>query len=53
MTADGEGQGHYTCDVKTKDGHWYRTNDNEAPIKISRRNISRKCAVMLYSKVRS
>ena len=32
MTIDGEGQGHYTCDVKSIDGHWYKTNDNTIPI---------------------
>ena len=51
MTTDGEGQGHYTCDVKTTGGHWYRTNDNEAPVKITSRKLSKKCAVVLYSKI--
>ena len=51
MTADGEGRGHYTCDVKTTSGHWYRTNDNEPPVKISNKNLSKKCAVVLYSKI--
>ena len=51
MTADGEGRGHYTCDVRTVGGHWYRTNDNEAPVRISRRKLSKKCTVVLYSKI--
>ena len=53
MTDDGEGRGHYTCDIKTKGGHWYRTNDNEAPFRISNRKLSKKCAVVLYSKIES
>ena len=51
MTNDGEGQGHYTCDVKTKNGQWYRTNDNEVPVQITKRKLSKKCAVVLYSKI--
>ena len=51
MTTDGEGQGHYTCDVKTPDGHWFTTNDNETPIQITKRKLSKKCIVILYSKV--
>ena len=51
MTSDGEGQGHYTCDVQAKDGHWYRTDDNEAPVQISERLLSKKCTVVLYSKI--
>ena len=51
MTSDGEGQGHYTCDVRTKDGQWYKTNDNEVPVKITKRKLSKKCAVVLYSKI--
>ena len=53
MTTDGEGQGHYTCDVKTKDGRWYRTNDNKVPVLVNERNLSKKCVVVLYSKVDS
>ena len=52
MTADGEGQGHYTCDVKTKDGSWYRTNDNKIPSQISRNNLSKRSVVVLYSKIK-
>ena len=51
MTNDGEGQGHYTCDVKTNNGQWYRTNDNEVPVQITKRKLSKKCAVVLYSKI--
>ena len=53
MTTDGEGQGHYTCDVRTKDGRWYKTNDNEVPITISKRKLSKYGAVVLYSKINS
>ena len=46
MTADGEGQGHYTCDVKTKHDLWYRTSDNQTPTKISRANLSKRCSTV-------
>ena len=42
MTTDGEGQGHYRCDVKTKDGQWYKTNDNKVPVAVTKRNLSKK-----------
>ena len=51
MTTDGEGQGHYTCDVKTPDGHWFTTNDNETPIHITKRKLSKKSIVILYSRI--
>ena len=53
MTIDGEGQGHYTCYVKSIDGHWYKTNDNTVPIPISKRKLSKDCAIVLYSKINS
>ena len=52
MTRDGEGQGHYVCDVKwTKSKQWFRTNDNEKPFPISQENVSKNCAVVLYKKI--
>ena len=45
MTSDGEGQGHY------KDNHWYRTNDNKSPAKISQEYVSKKSVVVLYKKI--
>ena len=50
MTSDGEGQGHYICDVKTKDNYWFRTNDNQLPVHISQNNVSKKSVVVLYRK---
>ena len=50
MTRDGEGQGHYICDVKAKDNQWYKTNDNDSPVQISRQHVSKKSAVVLYRK---
>ena len=51
MTRDGEGQGHYTYDVRIKDGHWYKTNDYEVPFPISKRKLSKTCIVVLYTKI--
>ena len=50
MTSDGEGQGHYICDVKTKDNYWFRTNDNKLPVPVLQNNVSKKSAVVLYKK---
>ena len=52
MTRDGEGQGHYRCDVKqngTQD--WYQTNDNNEPVPILIDNVTKKAVVVLYSKI--
>ena len=46
----GDTRGHYMCDLKTKDGQWYHTNDDCLPKKIDRLKVSRKAAVVLYCK---
>ena len=50
MTASGTTQGHYVCDVKHMDDKWYRTSDNDMPIEITKRNVSKQAAVFLYYK---
>ena len=50
MTSDGEGQGHYVCDIKTKNNHWYRTNDNNLPVAIKEENVTKNSLVVLYKK---
>ena len=51
MTGDGEGQGHYICDVKCKKSKcWYRTNDNMDPVLISANNVTKKSIVILYKR---
>ena len=50
MTRDGEGQGHYICDVKTKENQWYRTNDNKTPIPIEVKHVTKNTVVALYKK---
>ena len=51
MARDGEGQGHYRCDVKEKDTQtWYQTNDNNHPVPISIDNVTKMAVVVLYSK---
>ena len=52
MTRDGEGQGHYRCDVKERDTQtWYQTNDNNHPVPICIENVTDKAVVVLYSKL--
>ena len=52
MTSDGDGQGHYICDVKHKNTqNWFRTNDNENPLLISISNVSKRGVVVLYKKI--
>ena len=49
MTRDGEGQGHYICDVKSNISKtWHRTNDNNDPISISRGCVTKNGVVILY-----
>ena len=53
MTSDGEGQGHYICDVKHKSTQtWYKTNDNDNPLPISISNVTKRAIVVLYKKLR-
>ena len=52
MTTDSEGQGHYICDVKTKNNQWFRTNDNKIPVQIKAENVTKYPVVVLYKKNR-
>ena len=47
---EGSTLGHYLCDVKSKEGDWFHTNDNLNPVKINRRKVTKKAAVVLYRK---
>ena len=52
MTDDGDGQGHYICDVRCKETNsWFRTNDNKIPSPISLQNVTKNAVVVLYKKV--
>ena len=54
MTQDGEGQGHYICDVKCiKSNKWFRTNDNDVPMPISVDHVTKNGVVILYKKKNS
>ena len=49
MTADGEAQGHYICDVKSKGSDkWFRTNDNKIPVSILQQNVTKDGIVILF-----
>ena len=51
ITRDGEGQGHYLCDIKSsKTNTWFRTNDNNVPLPISTDNVTKNGVVILYKK---
>ena len=50
MRADGQTRGHYLCDVKTKEGTWFRTSDDKKPSRISTREVTKKATVILYFK---
>ena len=51
ITRDGEGQGHYLCDIKSsKSNTWFRTNDNNVPLPISIDNVTKNGVVILYKK---
>ena len=52
MTSDGEGEGHYICDVKWKDcKSWFRTNDNCIPISIMSENVTKNAVVIIYRRI--
>ena len=51
MTSDGDGQGHYICDVKcSQTNTWFRTNDNMDPYPINLNNVTENAVVILYKR---
>ena len=51
MTRDGDGQGHYICDVKcSQTNAWFRTNDNMDPHKINLASVTKNAVVVLYKR---
>ena len=51
MTADGDAQGHYICDVKLRDSDkWFRTNDNKSPVPILKENVTKNGVVILFQR---
>ena len=51
MTSDGDGQGHYICDIKSSTSKtWFRTNDNKVPVPISIDSVTKNGIVILYKK---
>ena len=51
MTRDGDGQGHYICDVKcSQTNAWFRTNDNMDPYKINLASVTKNAVVVLYKR---
>ena len=52
MTKDGQGQGHYICDVRqTRTNTCYKTNDNNIPIPIIEETVTKHAVVVLYKKI--
>ena len=51
VRSDGTSQGHYICDISTKDGHWFHTSDNDKPCKLNKHKVTKYAAVVLYKKV--
>ena len=48
MTGDGEGQGHYICDVKLRNSStWFKTNDNCIPVQILPQDVTKSGVVIL------
>ena len=51
MTSDGDGQGHYICDVKcSQTKFWFRTNDNMDPFPINHESVTENAVVILYKR---
>ena len=54
LTATGQSEGHYICDVKERlNGQWFRTSDNDDPISIEAEDVSKSAYVILYKRVLS
>ena len=54
LTALGQSEGHYICDVKERsNGQWFRTNDNDNPISIEAKDVSKSAYVVLYKRILS
>ena len=52
MSSTGETWGHYTCDVNdARSNLWFRTNDNQNPIQIHMKNVSKNGYVVLYKRL--
>ena len=54
MTQDGDGEGHYICDIRRKDlacDAWFRTNDNRIPVELLAKNVTKKAVVVLYKRI--
>ena len=53
MTSQGEGQGHFICDVKQRNTEtWYKTNDNQDPISIPIQSVTKNAIVVLYKQLK-
>ena len=51
VSATGESSGHYICDVKPKSNeNWFRTNDNEHPKSILKKQVTKCNYVTLYKR---
>ena len=51
MTTDGEGQGHYICDVLEKRSKcWFRTNDNSYPVMTNKEQVTQNAYVVLLKR---
>ena len=49
---DGETQGHYICDLEDDETlKWFRTNDNEIPIPIELKSVTKNPVVIMYKKI--
>ena len=45
-------RGHYRADVLDKSsGHWFRTSDDEPPIRISKEAVTEQGYIFLYKKI--
>ena len=52
LSATGESEGHYTCDIKENISNmWFKTNDSSNPIPISVSTVSQYGYVVLFKRV--
>ena len=51
MEVDGNSFGHYTAEIKSKENHWYKTNDEKMPKRIKDSELTKQGYIFLFKNV--
>ena len=51
LSASGQSEGHYTCDIKEPTSkRWFKTNDDRNPVMIEDTDVTKYAYVVLYKR---